>query len=94
MLKGSKRWPTEKDLINFGKTYCGLSESHIKIILNEVSIGIHASAQEMIDYMDSHENFRKIGSSMIDEWGNGLGASLNIKSGIHCRDYGSAMRLR
>jgi serine/threonine-protein kinase HipA len=82
MLKGSKRWPKEKDLINFGKTYCDLSESQIKIILNEVSMGIHASAEEMINYMDRHENFRDIGSSMIDEWGDGLSASLNIKSEI------------
>lgn len=79
MVKGSKKWPTERNLIRFGTVSCELSAAQIRDIMDEVANGIAMASAEMQNYMSANKNFRDMGSIMLDEWRNGVALSLGIK---------------
>ena len=71
-LKGTKRWPTRKRLMEFGTSHCDLSSREASEAINEVAEGISQARKEVDGYARSLPEFREIADKMLRAWEEGL----------------------
>ena len=76
MLAGSKNWPKHTLLYNFGRINCGLSESQVTQLMEQVADGISTAAKELRDHMRNADSFAAIGDRMLKAWERGTKRSL------------------
>ena len=75
-LNGSTQWPTAKELRRLGETRGGCSPAKVRQILERIAEAIHETARAVRAYMKKHPEFAEIGPRMLEEWKNGVKASL------------------
>lgn len=56
-LDGSKKFPSKKQLFQFGRQACGLSSKQVNSILDNVMRGVEQSIQEMKLHTEKHPDF-------------------------------------
>ena len=71
-LKGTKRWPTKKELLEFGSTHCGLTSQEASEALDEVADGISLASKELVHCANSVPEFKEIAENMLRAWNQGL----------------------
>lgn len=71
-LDGSKRWPTRKQLLEFGITRCDLAPIEAEQALEEVMDGISMTMTDFHFYKNENEVCCSIISKMQKEWEQGL----------------------
>lgn len=76
MLAGSKNWPKHKLLYNFGRISCGLGETRVTQLLEQVADGVSRAAAEMREHMENVDAFADIGARMLNAWDRGVRRSL------------------
>lgn len=75
-LNGSTRWPAAKELRRLGETRCGMTPAKIKQLLERIAAGIWETRPDVEAYAAGHPEFQEIGRRMLQEWENGVLASL------------------
>lgn len=76
MLAGSKNWPKHKLLYNFGRISCGLGETQVAQLLEQVADGISKAAIELRQHISEVDCFTDIGTKMLNAWDRGTMRSL------------------
>jgi serine/threonine-protein kinase HipA len=71
-LKGTKRWPTLKGLVEFGRSHCDLAPQEASRAIQEVAEGISQAQKEVKVYGKSLPEFREIAEKMVRAWEEGL----------------------
>ena len=71
-LKGTKRWPTKKGLLEFGSIHCGLTPQEASEALDEVADGISLASKELVHCANSVPGFKEIAENMLRAWNQGL----------------------
>jgi serine/threonine-protein kinase HipA len=75
-LNGSTRWPTARELRKLGETRANSTPAKIRRVLERIAEAIQETAKAVHAYMKEHPEFGEIGQRMLDEWENGVRASL------------------
>ena len=78
-LGGTKRWPTAKALLNFGRTHCNITAERARQLLADVATGVLRAMHELNSYMRAHPQFREVGMAMLAEWEKGLRLSVQVE---------------
>jgi serine/threonine-protein kinase HipA len=71
-LKGTKRWPTRKKLMEFATIHCDLPPREASRAIKEVAEGISQARKEVKEYGRSLPGFRDIAEKMLQAWEEGL----------------------
>jgi serine/threonine-protein kinase HipA len=73
-LDGSKRFPTAKKLIAFGKMHCNLQPLKAKLIIEEVADAVAETVAGLRQHALDFADFKPVGEAMLSEWNEGLSA--------------------
>lgn len=76
LLGGSKAWPKRKMLIQFGRSWCSLSEARCNELLDIVRNGMSLALDELGAYRSAHPVFEAVGEKMAAAWTEGLARSI------------------
>jgi serine/threonine-protein kinase HipA len=76
-LAGTRTYPNRKQLVNFGRIACKLSQGRVKLILEQVAEGVLQAIGEMKTYARKHEDFEQAANHLKAVFEFGLSASLN-----------------
>lgn len=76
LLGGSKAWPKRKMLVQFGRSWCDLSEARCNDLLDIVHSGMSRALEEMLEYRSAHPAFDAVGEKMAAAWASGLARSI------------------
>lgn len=71
-LDGSKKFPSRKQIIQFGRQTCGLSSSQVEQILDNVTRGIDLAIKDMQLYAQSHPDFESTAEYLSNVFSGGL----------------------
>jgi serine/threonine-protein kinase HipA len=72
MLRGSKRWPSRAELLDFGTTVCALTRQGAEAGLREVEEGIVSAREHLLDRVQAGGAFADVGAKMLTAWSEGL----------------------
>jgi len=75
-LDGSKRFPSQKQLITFAVRQCGLTPALAKQTLEQIADALHDTLPELQRYQQEHPAFQPIGSKIRQAWLTGCARSL------------------
>jgi serine/threonine-protein kinase HipA len=75
-LNGSTGWPTAKELRKLGETRAALTPAKVRQILERIADGMHKTTNEVRAHIQSHPEFKEIGTRMLEEWESGSALSL------------------
>ena len=79
LLGGSKAWPKRKMLVQFGRSWCGLTEARCNELLARVRDGMSRAMEELSEYRSSHPEFEVVGEKMTAAWATGLARSIAVQ---------------
>ena len=77
-LNGSTRWPTGKELRQFGETKMIGPPAKIRRIFQTIADAISDTVPEVEAYRSEHPAFAQVGKRMVEEWETGRRLSLGI----------------
>ncbi len=67
-INGKKQWLTKKELVEFGKNICLLSEQEAKQIIDTSVNAVEETIKEIKNYIQENKEFEEIGTRMINIW--------------------------
>lgn len=79
-LAGSKRFPERRQLVDFGRRACGLSEAKCREILERVAQGVGRAVDEIHQYMKKRQDFAPAGEALVRAFERGLARLANGSS--------------
>lgn len=72
LLRGSKRWPSRAELLDFAIKVCALTRGEAERALGEVEKGILSARESLQDRVKAGGAFADIGARMLTAWSEGL----------------------
>ncbi|MGE4125643.1 MAG: type II toxin-antitoxin system HipA family toxin [Pusillimonas sp.] len=82
-LNGSKRYPSARQLAEFGQRHCGLSMQEIRDVFAQVESGLRRAQRDLELYGEQHPGFAEgVGVGMQRLWQAGCEACLTL-DGLH-----------
>lgn len=75
-LDGTTAWPTARKLQRLGETRMGGSPAMIRQILERIAAAMTVTSSEIEAYIHLHPEFADIGVGMIEQWKQGIAATL------------------
>ena len=78
-LAGTKSYPNQKQLVNFGRQACHLTQRRVHAILKNVVFGMEKAIKEIKSYTRQYPHFSKTAEHLIRVFHEGLNASLLFK---------------
>jgi len=76
LLAGSKRWPKERILRQFGRTACDLSAGSVAVIMERIGDGIATARAALTAYARDNPPFQPVAEKMLQAWNCGQKQSL------------------
>jgi serine/threonine-protein kinase HipA len=76
-LNGTTKWPSTKELQRLGEAHMSGSPARVRGILERIADAIAATSTSLRTYINDHEEFEEIGERMLQQWEQGIAASLN-----------------
>ena len=64
-LDGAKRYPTQKQLIDFARNACGLSKQQTTMVLEQVAQGVDMAKGEIQRYTEKHPDFEPMAACLL-----------------------------
>ena len=71
-IDGSKAYPSRKQLIQFARQSCGLSNQNAELILADTSSGVKKTIAEIKEYAANHQDFQHNADRLIKLFSKGL----------------------
>jgi len=71
-LDGSKSYPTRKQLIQFGRQACKLSQGRVNTIMEQVVAGVTQAIADMKNYTEQHPDFENTAAHLRTAFDEGM----------------------
>lgn len=71
-IDGSKQYPTRKQLVQFARQSCGLTNRNAEVILAQVAIGVEKALAEMQAYSEKTPDFQRVEKHLANVFSKGL----------------------
>jgi serine/threonine-protein kinase HipA len=80
-IDGSKQFPTRKQLVQYARQSCGLSNRNTEMILAQVANGVEMALTEMQAYSEKNPDFQCMGKQLTKVFSKGLESLENTRAG-------------
>jgi serine/threonine-protein kinase HipA len=71
-LSGTKKWWSRKMLEQFAVAHLSLPPARVGQIIQQMALAVIKTQELLIEYMQQHQNFKDIGTAMLNEWQAGV----------------------
>jgi serine/threonine-protein kinase HipA len=71
-INGSKQYPTRKQLVQFARQSCGLSNRNAEMVLAQVATGVEKALAEMRAYSEKTPDFQRVEKHLANVFSKGL----------------------